>query len=252
MKRIALKNIGTQSAVEQWTSVRCFFSGRRLKSPVQIIPVILFLVLFALAAIMLAGCYSGKYGDEIDPCDPDVPVVLNGDTIPEERIWRSDSGCVIVIDLYSMSISDSNYLSGIYAWSTTLEYLCLVDNNLTSIDLSPLASCVNLRWLYLSGNQLTSIDLSPLASCTNLRSLEFFDNQLTSIDLSPLASCADLLRLYLNGNQLTSIDLTPLWDLDSLALWLDNNDLDSASCAHVCDFIDEHPDCWVRTDCDCP
>ncbi|MBN2543812.1 hypothetical protein JXI42_13210 [bacterium] len=29
------------------------------------------------------------------------------------------------------------------------------------------------------------------------------------------------------------------------------NDLNSVTCSHVCDFIDDHPDCEVATDCEC-
>lgn len=190
---------------------------------------ILFIVLFAAA--LFCGCYSGKYEEEIipiDPCDPDVPVVLNGDTIPEERIWRNASGCVIKIDLSNMSISDSNCLAGIEVWSRNLERLIIHWNDLTSINLSLLALCANLEWLDLSCNRLTNIDLTPLSSCMNLWYLDIY------------------------YNNLTSIDLTSLWDLDSLEyLFLHRNYLDSTSCAHVCDFIDEHPDCDVWTDCDC-
>ena len=211
---------------------------------------ILFLVLFAAA--LFCGCYSGKYGDEIDPCDPDTPVVLNGDTIEEWRIERNDEGCVIRIDLSEMNISNPNCLSGIELYFT-LERLYLFSNNLTSIDLSPLISCINFEKLNLGDNQLTSIDLSLLAACTNLEVISLYANALTSINLSPLVLCTNLEWLSLWSNQITSINLTSLWDLDSLEnLLLQYNTLDSASCAHVCDFIDEHPDCYVMTDCACP
>ena len=176
---------------------------------------------------MLAGCYSGKYEEEINPCDPDVPVVLNGDTIPEDIIWRDDEGCVTAIDLGGMGISDSNCLAGIELYST-LGQLYLYYNNLLSINLSPLSSCTELWFLALSNNNLTNINLTPLSSCTNLEWLSLWENQLTNIDL------------------------TSLCDMDSLEfLGLNDNPLDSASCAHVCDFIDEHPDCYVYTDCAC-
>jgi len=188
-----------------------------------------------------------------DPCDPSNPVVLNGETIPESRIMRDTLGCVVGIDLGSMDISSRNCIYGIEIYDSTLEWLILVCNQLTSINLSPLSSCIYLEGLYLMGNQLTSINLSPLATCAKLEALVLWGNQLTSIDLSPLASCANLRGIALDRNQLTSISLYPLWELDSFAeFYIDENFLDSASCAHVCDFIDEHPACWVVTDCDCP
>ena len=162
----------------------------------------------------------------LDICDPMRPVVLNGDTIPEERIYRYTTGCVSEMYLHEMGISDPNCLSGIEQYPT-------------------------LHWLSLQYNQLTSIDLLPLSSCPDLLILSLYGNQLTSIDLTPLSSCTNFMWLELTFNQLTSIDLSPIWGLDLLGLYLDNNYLDSTSCAHVCDYIDEHPSCDVLTDCDC-
>jgi len=210
-------------------------------------------------------------------CDSAAPVVLNGDTIPEDRIIRNAAGCVITIDLSYMDITDPNCIAGIEIYSATLKGLSINYNPLTSIDLSPLASCtnldkfvlnnnqltsidllpltpcINLYWLLLDHNQFTSIDLSPVGSFVNLNRLWLHRNQFTSIDLSPLSSCTGLMFFFIRENQLTAIDMLPLWELEFLEVFeLQMNDLDSVSCAHVCDFIDEHPDCNVRTDCVCP
>ena len=253
---------------------------------------------------------SSFYIEHIE-CNPDIPVVLNGVTIPEGRITRNEAGCVISLLLGNMSIYNPTCLAGIETYSATLEtldltlnqltvidlsplssctnllQLTLANNKLTSIDLSPLSSCINLEELclgdYLSPpwnpteyNRITSIDLSPLSSCTNLERLSFYANQisnidisplspctnleelclsynwLANIDLSPLSFCTNLTGLYLDGNWLTSIDLSPLWELHTLIrFYLRDNDLDASSCAQVCDFIDEHPSCYVSTDCDC-
>ncbi|MCK5834072.1 leucine-rich repeat protein, partial [bacterium] len=136
---------------------------------------------------------------------------------------------------------------------TNLRLLNLRNNGLSiGIDLSPLASCANLEEIDLCCNELTSIGLSPLASCTNLKALALFSNKLTSIDLSPLTSCESLRRLDLNGNRLNTIDLLPLWNLSLEILSISiNDDLDSVSCAQVCDFIDEHPSCDVPTGWGC-
>ena len=163
----------------------------------------------------------------LDICDPMRSVVLNGDTIDEWRIERNAAGCVNRIDLSGMDISDPNCLSGIELYPT-LQRLYLDENLLTSIDLSPLASCANLQWLWLGNNQLTSIDLSPLSLCANLLWLIFSSNQLTSINLSPLSSCANLQLFWLGGNQLTSVDLSPLASCDNLhRLALGSNELAS-------------------------
>ncbi|MCD6418389.1 hypothetical protein J7M00_06365 [bacterium] len=160
-------------------------------------------------------------------CDPSQPVVLRGDTVPEERITRNENGCVIGIDLSDTTISYFDV--GDYRF--TLKMLDLSDRGMLAVILSPLSHCIKLEvldisdnWFWLSG----TVDLSPLSSCVNLREL-----RMESCDIS-------------------HIDLEPLWDLDSLRLidlW--NNFLDSASCASVCDFIREHPDCEVIHHCEC-
>ena len=242
MKTIASKSNGRGEVISP--NEKC----NRARKPCPYITVILFLILAAL----FCGCYSGKYEEEFNPCDPDVPVVLNGDTIPELEITRNDYGCVTAIDLSFIFISDPNCLSGIELWSANLEVLHLGVNSLSSIDLSPLSSCTNLERLIIYWNDLTSIDLTPLSSCSNLEVLSLCNNSLTNIDLSPLTSCTNFWLLDLSSNQLTSIDLSPIWTSYSLQhLFLYNNALDSASCAQVCDFIDEHPDCNVNTDCSC-
>jgi len=148
---------------------------------------ILFLVL-ALAAIMLAGCYSGSYGDPIEPidpaCDPDVPVVLNGDTIEEgSRVYRSDEGCVVGINMKDMGITNPNCLAGIEIYHT-LERLGIEWNRPPSINLTPLSLCTNLKRLGLEYNDMTSIDLTPLWELDSLNYLRLLYNNLDS------ASCA--------------------------------------------------------------
>ncbi|MBN2542607.1 hypothetical protein JXI42_07040 [bacterium] len=280
-------------------------------------------------------------------CDPSIPVVLNGDTIPEANIVRDGDGCVTQVKLSNYYLIGPDCLSGIEDFPT-VEYVLISNNALTSLDLTPLTSCPNLitlgiyyntlnsinfsplancteletlwvsdvpitsidlsfltscpdfRYLlvshtaltsidlaplgshqdfnqaYISYNQLTGINLSPLASCPNLDYFVANHNLLTSIDLSPLSSCTNLERLYFEHNQLTAADLTPLsncthligldlkeneistidllplWDLVSLEfINLNSNYFDETTCDHVCNFIDDHPDCLVNTDCHC-
>jgi len=277
-----------------------------------------FFVIIALGIIMFFGCSddNGTSDDGFEyECDPNQPVVLNGDTIPEgEIITRSPTGCVVGIHIRGIPIYDTDFIVGIDAYGATLEeliideifedalltvnltplsdctnlnrlqinnsnftsldisslsssgsieWLCISRHaSLTNIDLSPLSSCSGLKKLHVNNNGgLTSLDLSPLSSCINLEELNlssiiiFPDPAFTAIDLSSLSSCTKLkvLDMYYNI-RLASIDLSPLWDLDSLE-FLDLSycgfDGDSASCAQVCQFIDEHPDCEVYHDCDC-
>lgn len=88
--------------------------------------------------------------------------------------------------------------------------LSLRREDLTFIDLSPLAECQQLKELNLSDNKLSGVDLSPLAKCSNLLRLSLSDNQITSLDLSPLARCLWFKRLSLVSNPLTSVNLAPL------------------------------------------
>ena len=163
-------------------------------------------------------------------CDKDEypPVVLNGVTIDEGRIVRNGAGEPVEIYMHELNLSDSNCLNGIDAYKASLKVLSLRRNHLSSINLSPLSTCVNISWLNLS------------------------DNQLTAIDLSQLSACAGLEQLYLNQNSLTSIDLSPISPFAYLeSLSLNDNELDSLSCIQVCSFIASHSDCIITTDCVC-
>jgi len=238
--------------------------------------IIIMLPLFIVGVIMFLGC-----SEECEPyddsylCNPNEPVVLNGLTVPEGRIERGPYACPIEIDISGMHISSPNCIDGIENYSSMLENLSLGSNELDSIDLSPLSSCgrlevlnfygnqlssvdlsplvdcTNLWWLRLQENQLTTIDLTPLSSCINLEMLSLEDNFLTSIDLAPLAYCTNLKYFNLYNVPMTSIDITPLWDLSLNHLDIDGITWDSASCAIICQYEEEHPNCNIQHDCDC-
>jgi len=156
------------------------------------------------------------------------PVVVGSDTLSEERIMRDDSAKVIGINLSEMELSESDCLAGIEQYGSMLQYLEIQRNELDSIDLTPCESCPNLILLNVGLNKLIQIDLSPLSSCSNLE------------------------YLYLYDNQLTEVDISILWDLTALNhLYIYGNELDSTTCDQICNFISEHPDCYVEHDCDC-
>ncbi|WP_104734195.1 T9SS type A sorting domain-containing protein [Hanstruepera ponticola] len=103
-----------------------------------------------------------------------------------------------------------------------LERLSIDNNQLTSIDLSPL---VNLQYLYCSNNQLTEIDLS---NNLFLRSLQVDTNDLTELDVSGnfnlnyLQCNSNLMLTYLNikngvGSDL-GIELTELPSLEFICV----------------------------------
>ncbi|MBD3190962.1 MAG: hypothetical protein GF308_09980 [Candidatus Heimdallarchaeota archaeon] len=53
-----------------------------------------------------------------------------------------------------------------------IKELSLYNNQLSSVDLAPLAKCQKLQELWLHNNQLSSVDLAPLAKCQKLQELE--------------------------------------------------------------------------------
>lgn len=95
---------------------------------------------------------------------------------------------------------------------STLRAVSLASNQLTFVDLSPIAGCSRLESVIINGNALAELDLAPLASCEALEKLWLHQNALRSLDLSPLARCPNLRSLYLDGNKIdaNSLDLTPL------------------------------------------
>ena len=86
----------------------------------------------------------------------------------------------------------------------------LREQEIATIDLSPLAQSTKLEKLILSKNHLEEIDLTPLATCSSLRRLSLSDNYLEDIDLTPLATCSSIVSISLRENRLQNIDLTPL------------------------------------------
>ena len=93
-------------------------------------------------------------------------------------------------------------------WCENLESICLRNNSLTEIDLSPLEKCgKNFRALRLSHNKIRDLDLSPLSSCPNLVEVALEDNRLKRVDLSPLFQCANLTELDLDKEVSLTADL---------------------------------------------
>jgi Leucine-rich repeat (LRR) protein len=93
-------------------------------------------------------------------------------------------------------------------WCENVETLCLRNNNLTGIDLSPLEkSGKNLRAVRLGHNRLQEIDLSPLSACPNLEEVSLLDNRLKRVDLSPLFHCPGLKELKIDDDVGLTADL---------------------------------------------
>ncbi len=128
----------------------------------------------------------------------------------------------INLGLNQLTTIDLSPLAG----STRIKELILYMNHLETIDLSPLASCPNLEYLDLTDNDLESLDLTPLASCIKLDALNIGINKTLEIDLSPLSECTDLKILTIDGMGLREVELSPLKNCIKLeCLKLDDNEL---------------------------
>ena len=93
-------------------------------------------------------------------------------------------------------------------WCENLESLCLRNNSLTEIELSPLEKCgKNLKVINLSHNRIQELNLEPLSSCPNLLEVKLKENRLKRIDLSPLFQCANLTELGLDNDVSLTADL---------------------------------------------
>ena len=98
------------------------------------------------------------------------------------------------LNLYENKVSSMDLSS-----NTNLVMLNMTFNNLSSIDLS---HNTNLQQLYLNGNKISSIDLSHNPK---LIDLNVYNNKLNSINVSNMP---DLKFLLLSLNNLTSVDLS--------------------------------------------
>ncbi|GAB5416562.1 MAG: hypothetical protein Crog4KO_34000 [Crocinitomicaceae bacterium] len=130
----------------------------------------------------------------------------NGDT---EIQCTEASAFSQTLDCSGLSISD---LTGIEAF-TNLDRLWCYNNNLTSIDVSNIATLTNFQ---AHENQLTSIDLS---NNPNIIYAVCYDNQLTSLDVSNLTQ---MISLRCGDNNLTSLDLSDNAALDYLQCYNNN------------------------------
>ena len=105
-------------------------------------------------------------------------------------------------------------------FATNLKVLYLSKNPIT--DLRPLANLTALRRLYLwdiSSNTPT-LDLSPLASLINLEEISLENSKVS--DISPLSKLKKLSELHLSNNQIK--DISPLAEMKELRiLWIKGN-----------------------------
>ena len=166
------------------------------------------------------------------------PVVVSGDTVPENRIHRFTAGCIRALDLSGLEIDDDDCLQDIAFASATLEtlkvaknafetlnlahlalfdkltYLDLSCNNLADCDFGGLADLLGLQLLALDSCELAEIELPELPA---LRILRLSRNLFMELDLSALHLSAHLQELYLDENFLLNVNLSALSGCSELA-----------------------------------
>jgi Leucine-rich repeat (LRR) protein len=129
--------------------------------------------------------------------------------LPRETIIFNIACCKELQSLDLTPLSDIANLRG----------LVIGGNGLESIDLTPLASCSfqlkQIPVLNLSENNLTSIDLSPLTTQEGIRELTLDNNKLEHIDLRPLRDI-DIMYLKLHANPMEEIDVSTLLNMPLL------------------------------------
>ncbi|HEU0137847.1 MAG TPA: T9SS type A sorting domain-containing protein [Flavobacterium sp.] len=147
-----------------------------------------------------------------------VPTI---DINDDNEIQASEALTITQLFATSANIAD---LTGIEAF-TNLTFLNVVDNNLTTIDVTGL---VNLSGLNVDSNQLTSINLGD---ANNLYTLSLNDNQLTTLDLSGKT----IVVVGCTNNLLTSINLT---GADIQELRFQNNLMTQINLSDLANLID--------------
>lgn len=119
------------------------------------------------------------------------------------------------------------------AGSSLITNVALAYNNIGAIDLSPLQNCTNLNAIRLNGNALTTVNWSPFNSNTNITEINLRDNQITTFDFSQVGNAVN--RIDLSQNQLSEVNFSGL-DHPLQALHLENNPyeyFDTAGLVHI-------------------
>lgn len=153
------------------------------------------------------------------------------------RIWFSDNGtCLtdaeVIRSVYGLN--DRNSASLYYC-----EDVRFADfgHDETLFDISFVAGMKSLEAIIVSGAPIS--DLSPFASCENLRFLEIA-NCTYVVDVSPLASCTNLEMLNISYTGVT--DLSPLDELSLTHLTAVHSKVSGAEESR---YTEKFPDCWT-------
>ena len=213
-------------------------------------------LLFIFTLIFSIGCEDAK--DDADdsalseeeicvpmenkPCVPDDGfeqyLIDEGyDDVLDNYVTTASIDTIIILGIFPPNEEDGvlpvRSLTGIKNF-TALTKLYVVDNELTSLDVSGL---LNLYKIYCMNNAITNLNVSNTPALTRLLC---YDNQLTSLDVS---NNSVLTSLSCDNNELTSLDVSNNSALTYLLC--DNNQLSGTMPESICNLSIDFSDSMV-------
>ena len=170
--------------------------------------------------------------------DPNLETVVREalSLVPADNLTQLDMLRLTRLDASDREIND---LTGI-EHATNLTWLNLSQNPI--VDITPLASLINLTGLWMYGNQAIH-NIAPVSRLTNLTRLGLSGNQI--VDITPLSGLTNLTSLNLAWNHIR--DISPLAGLVNLEeLSLDGNHIRDMAPLHT--LLKQNPDIELDID----
>ena len=159
------------------------------------------------------------------------------DDVLDNYVTTASIDTIIILGIFPPNEEDGvlpvRSLTGIKNF-TALTKLYVVDNELTSLDVSGL---LNLYKIYCMNNAITNLNVSNTPALTDLLC---YSNQLTTLDVSTNTA---LERLICSDNQLTSLDVSNNTSLT--VLHCNNNQLSGTMPESICNLSIDFSDSMV-------
>ncbi|XP_077359728.1 leucine-rich repeat, immunoglobulin-like domain and transmembrane domain-containing protein 1b isoform X1 [Festucalex cinctus] len=130
--------------------------------------------------------------------------------------------------------------SGNFRYLSSMEFLWMSFNSLSSLSVDSFRGLTNLDELRLDGNALTSFPWKSLSDMPNLRLLDLHNNKISSMPAEALVYIKNITYLDLSSNTLTTVPA------DVLSLWLSVKPLQDADSSKFILGLHDNP--WL---CDC-
>ncbi|MCD6531390.1 tetratricopeptide repeat protein [bacterium] len=108
-------------------------------------------------------------------CNKEIPVSIG--EIKVKSISRDSAGCVTAITVYDSALSalkDSNFISELRIYSSTLETLWVENLSTKRVNLAHISSFPKLKVLGLFGKKLDLSNIDSLSLCKNLKMFVFY------------------------------------------------------------------------------